>query len=181
MRFGDLDANRHLNNVVFLRYFESARIAFIRTLLPAHDPAAPEALGTGLIFAECTIRYRAPVWFDELVEVTCTIGEVRRSAFEVPFQMHVGEKLVAEGSGLARRLRLRAGPRSAPAGGAARCSRSGSDALDQRAGAEAAAAAHRHEADLLVLVLERVQERRDAGGRRWSPAGGRGPSRRRGC
>ena len=99
VRFGDLDANRHLNNVVFLRYFESARIAFIRTLMPAHDPAAPEALGTGLIFAECTIRYRAPVWFDELVEVTCTIGEVRRSAFEVPFQMHVGEKLVAEGSG----------------------------------------------------------------------------------
>ena len=25
VRFGDLDAMRHLNNVVFLRYFESAR------------------------------------------------------------------------------------------------------------------------------------------------------------
>ena len=30
VRFGDLDAMRHLNNVVFLRYFESARIRFMR-------------------------------------------------------------------------------------------------------------------------------------------------------
>ena len=29
IRFGDLDAMRHLNNVVFLRYFESARIAYL--------------------------------------------------------------------------------------------------------------------------------------------------------
>src|SRR5437764_15231498 len=36
-----------------------------------------------------------------------------------------------------------------------------SDALDQRAGAEPAAAAHRHEPDLLVRALELVQERRD--------------------
>src|SRR3954466_4677003 len=36
-----------------------------------------------------------------------------------------------------------------------------SDALDERGGAEAAAAAHRHEAELLVLVLELVQQRRE--------------------
>jgi acyl-CoA thioester hydrolase len=99
VRFGDLDANRHLNNVVFLRYFETARIAFVRTLLPAHDPTSPEVVGFGLIFAECAIRYRSPVAFDEEVAIRCTIGEVRRSAFEVPFEMHVGDRLVAEGSG----------------------------------------------------------------------------------
>ena len=43
VRFGDLDANRHLNNVVFLRYFESARIAFLGTLIPEHSPTNPEA------------------------------------------------------------------------------------------------------------------------------------------
>src|SRR3954468_13579691 len=37
----------------------------------------------------------------------------------------------------------------------------GLDPLDQRAGAETAATAHRHEADLLVGALELVQERRD--------------------
>ena len=99
VRFGDLDAMRHLNNVVFLRYFETARIAFLRQLFPAHNPSSPEAEGFGLIFAECQIRYRAPVMFDEVVAVTCSVGEVRRSAFEVVFEMHVEEKLVAEGAG----------------------------------------------------------------------------------
>jgi hypothetical protein len=62
VRFGDLDAMRHLNNVVFLRVGcqvrepgTLARIAFIRTLMPAHDPAHPEADRFGLIFAECHI------------------------------------------------------------------------------------------------------------------------------
>jgi acyl-CoA thioester hydrolase len=99
VRFGDLDAMRHLNNVVFLRYFETARIAFLRELSPAHDPARPEADPAGLIFAECHIRYRSPVRFDELVDIECSVGEVRRSAFEMLFAMRVGERLAAEGSG----------------------------------------------------------------------------------
>jgi acyl-CoA thioester hydrolase len=99
VRFGDLDAMRHLNNVVFLRYFETARIAFIRELLPAHDPAHPETERFGLIFAECHINYRSPVYFDEQVAVECAIGEVRRSAFQVKFTMRVGERLAADGYG----------------------------------------------------------------------------------
>jgi acyl-CoA thioester hydrolase len=99
VRFGDLDANRHLNNVVFLRYFETARIAFIRDLLPVHDPTQPEAEGFGVIFAECHINYRSPAYFDEEVAIECSIGEVRRSAFQVLFAMRVGERLAAEGYG----------------------------------------------------------------------------------
>jgi acyl-CoA thioester hydrolase len=100
VRFGDLDAMRHLNNVVFLRYFETARIAFLRTLIPEHSPANPEAgRGFGLIFAECHIKYRSPVSFDEEVAVACTVGEVRRSAFQVCFDMRVGERQAAEGHG----------------------------------------------------------------------------------
>lgn len=99
VRFGDLDAMKHLNNVVFLRYFESARIAFIRRLVPEHDPAHPEDDDFGVIFAECHIAYRSPVYFDEEVEVECSVGEVRRSAFQVLFRMTVGERLAAEGYG----------------------------------------------------------------------------------
>lgn len=99
VRFGDLDAMRHLNNVVFLRYFETARIAFLRQLFPAHNPSSPETEGFGLIFAECRIRYRAPVYFDQVVAVECSVGEIRRSAFEVVFEMKVDDTLVAEGAG----------------------------------------------------------------------------------
>jgi len=99
VRFGDLDAMRHLNNVVFLRYFESARIAYLRELTPGHNPASPEGGGLGFIFAECHISYRSPVHFDEEVAVHCSIGEVRRSAFRVDFEMRVEERLAAEGHG----------------------------------------------------------------------------------
>jgi acyl-CoA thioester hydrolase len=99
VRFGDLDAMRHLNNVVFLRYFETARIAYLRRLMPEHDPSHPERDATGVIFAECNIRYRSPVLFDEVVDIECSVGEVRRSAFEIRFAMRVGERLAADGSG----------------------------------------------------------------------------------
>ena len=99
VRFGDLDAMRHLNNVVYLRYFESARIAFISELSPGHSPANPERGAFGMIFAEAHINYRSPVEFDEEVAVGCSVGEVRRSAFRMDFAMHVGDRLVAEGYG----------------------------------------------------------------------------------
>jgi acyl-CoA thioester hydrolase len=99
VRFGDLDAMRHLNNVVFLRYFETARIAYLRAIVPGHDPANPEADAFGLIFAECHINYRSPVYFDEEVAVRCSIGEVRRSAFQVAFEMTVDDRVAAEGYG----------------------------------------------------------------------------------
>ena len=100
VRFGDLDAMRHLNNVVYLRYFESARIAYIRSLFPAHDPAHPETGTFGVIFAECHINYRAPVHFDEEVAVQCSISDVRRSSFRVDFAMRVEGRLVAAGHGV---------------------------------------------------------------------------------
>jgi acyl-CoA thioester hydrolase len=100
VRFGDLDAMRHLNNVVFLRYFETARIAYLRELVPGHDPARPESDVVGLIFAECHINYRSPVHFDEQLEVHCRIGTVRRSSFRVEFEMRVAGRLAAEGYGV---------------------------------------------------------------------------------
>ena len=99
VRFGDLDAMRHLNNVVFLRYFESARIAYLRALDSRHDPANPEGGAFGFIFAECHINYRSPVAFDEEIAIRCRIGEVRRSAFRIDFRMTVEERLAAEGYG----------------------------------------------------------------------------------
>jgi acyl-CoA thioester hydrolase len=98
VRFGDLDALRHLNNVTFLRYFETARIGYLRTLGPGMDPTT-FLDGFGLIFAECHIAYRSPVLFDEEVTVRCGIGELRRSAFQVTFEMHVDERAVADGWG----------------------------------------------------------------------------------
>jgi len=100
VRFGDLDANRHLNNVVFLRYYETARITYMRHLLPSMQPTQPEQSAFGAIFAECRINYRAPVRYDEQVAIECWITDVQRSSFRIPFRMHVEDRLVAEGHGV---------------------------------------------------------------------------------
>ena len=70
IRFGALDAMRHLNNVVFLRYFETARIAYLRHVAE-HDPANP-------------VRP----------------GDVRRSSFRIEFEMRAADRLLAEGYGV---------------------------------------------------------------------------------
>ena len=98
IRFGDLDAMRHLNNVVFLRYFETARIGYLRELLPEHDPSRPEG-GFGLIFAECQIVYRSPGQFDEEVAIDLRVADVKRSSFKIEFRMRAGERLLADGYG----------------------------------------------------------------------------------
>ena len=88
---------RHLNNVEFLRLFETARIEYLRTVIPEHNPADPDDFG--LIFAECHINYRSPGFYDDLVEITLRPSDIKRSSFRIAFEMHVGDRLLAEGWG----------------------------------------------------------------------------------
>ncbi len=99
VRYGDLDANRHLNNVIFLQFFEDARIAYVRTLAPDHDPTDPGDFG--MIFAEAHINYRAPAFYEEAIRTYIRPSDLRRSSFRVAFRM-VAERdgrLLAEGWG----------------------------------------------------------------------------------
>lgn len=100
VRFGDLDAMRHLNNVAFLQFFESARIAYITSLIPSHRPAEPEG-DWGLIFAECHISYRAPAFFDEQIRTHVRPSHLRRSSVRLEFLMEseTDGRLLAEGWG----------------------------------------------------------------------------------
>ena len=99
VRFGDLDAMQHMNNVEFLRFFETARIDYIRTILPDHQPGRRSAFG--FIFAECHIAYKSPAFFDEQIRTYIRPGELKRSSFRLDFEMRSESdgRLVAEGWG----------------------------------------------------------------------------------
>ncbi len=99
VRFGDLDAMGHLNNVEFLRYFETARISYLRMKLPEHSPTKRDKFGW--ILAECHINYRSPGFFDDDVRIFIRPGELKRSSFELLFEMRAEEdgRLMAEGKG----------------------------------------------------------------------------------
>ena len=99
VRFGDLDAMQHLNNVEFLRFFETARIEYIATLAPDHAPTSPNAFG--FIFAECHISYRAPAFFGDVIRTYIWPAELKRSSLRLAFEMRTenDDRLVAEGWG----------------------------------------------------------------------------------
>ena len=100
VRFGDLDAMQHMNNVEYLRFFETARIDFITQLVPEHRPGSPN--GFGFIFAECHIAYRSPAHFDEDIRTWIRPAELRRSSLRLEFEMCAESdgRLVADGWGV---------------------------------------------------------------------------------
>ena len=98
IRFGDVDAMRHLNNVAALSFFEDARVQYLSQLI-GNDPTTRR--GFGLIFAELRVNYRAPAFFDEEIRTCVKPAEVARSSVRLAFEMRVvdDERLVAEGYG----------------------------------------------------------------------------------
>lgn len=60
--WGDMDSYGHVNNVVYFRYFESARIAYLDRI--GWMEAKP-ASGIGPIMASTEARYRKPLAFPD--------------------------------------------------------------------------------------------------------------------
>lgn len=97
VRFGDLDAMQHMNNVEFLRFFETARIDYLASIAPEHNPTSGSSFG--FIFAECHIAYRSPAHYGEQITTYVWPAELRRSSLRLSFEMVVGDRVVADGWG----------------------------------------------------------------------------------
>ena len=95
--WGDMDALAHVNNTVYLRWFESARIAWWDRLRLRERPHS-ESLGP--ILARTTIDYRLPVTYPDTIEVTTTTlrvgGKSVTLGYKVTSAAH-GNAIVAEG------------------------------------------------------------------------------------
>ena len=66
VRYGDLDAQGHVNNARFLSYVEHARITYLK-VLGLWDGV--DFLNLGLIVADAHIAYRAPIEFGATIRV----------------------------------------------------------------------------------------------------------------
>ena len=98
--FKDIDALKHMNNVEFLRFYENARIAWFRHVVPDYEPVLGGSIG--VIFAECRIAYRSPAHFEEEIRTTILPSELKRSNVRLGFEMHAqGDgRLLADGHGV---------------------------------------------------------------------------------
>jgi acyl-CoA thioester hydrolase len=102
IRWRDLDALGHVNNAVYLTYFELARLAYVRSLLGADAPRDPRTLlpyDFQFILAEVTCHYRSPATLDDQLVVTIWVSQVGRKSYVFEYRINdeVNGRLVAEG------------------------------------------------------------------------------------
>jgi acyl-CoA thioester hydrolase len=96
VRFAELDTQGHLNNVSFLVFVESARMAYATSVAREHPELTASASFTFMI-VEVKISYRSPGHFTDRIETRLRPSAVGRSSFRLDFEMRVGERLLADG------------------------------------------------------------------------------------
>jgi acyl-CoA thioester hydrolase len=98
MRWSDMDAYGHVNNVVFLQYFEMARVDlfFERASLEERT-----GLRRGTVVAEHDIKYLRPVVYSaQPLDVEIWVSNVRAAAFTCHYEIVDHGSLAVTGSTL---------------------------------------------------------------------------------
>lgn len=97
--WGDMDPFNHVNNVIFFRYFESARIGYLQNvgwwqrLLDQN---------VGIIVARQSCRYRRQVRFPDVLKIGVRIQDLRSERFTIAYGAYSQKdgELVAEAESL---------------------------------------------------------------------------------
>ena len=97
--WGDMDAFGHVNNTVFFRWFETARIQFLKAIQFA---AGGESGAVGPILASTSCRFRRPVAFPDTVTVGVRVTSVEEDRFTHAYTVVSAARgeVVAEGEGV---------------------------------------------------------------------------------
>lgn len=82
VRFRDLDARGHVNNAVYLTYFETARM-----MMWSEMTGSLELQRREMIVAEITCTYKSPALFNEVLAVTVRPVAIRRSSFILRYEI----------------------------------------------------------------------------------------------
>jgi acyl-CoA thioester hydrolase len=99
VQWGDQDLLGHVNNVVYFRWFESARMEYFRLV----DFAGGGNGGVGPILASTSCRYKAPLYHPDTVIAGCRVTVVHADRFVMDMALYsealgriaaVGEALI---------------------------------------------------------------------------------------
>ena len=96
--WGEMGSYRHVNNAVYFRYFESARLEYFRRL----DWFAFEReTGIGPILAATQARYRKPLTYPDTISVTARVTSVAEDRFTIEHRIvsHELRAVATEGQG----------------------------------------------------------------------------------
>ena len=85
IRWGDMDAMGHVNNTVYFRYMEQARISWFAALVPAKEAWQ----STGIVIANAVCNYKRPITYPGTVEVKLYVGAPGGSSVPTFYELRV--------------------------------------------------------------------------------------------
>jgi acyl-CoA thioester hydrolase len=94
IRWGDMDAMGHVNNTVYFRYMEQARISWFDALVP--EDAAWKS--TGIVVANCSCNFKRAINYPGTIDVQVYIGEPGGSSVPTFYELSIGGELHADGA-----------------------------------------------------------------------------------
>jgi acyl-CoA thioester hydrolase len=98
MRWSDMDAYGHVNNVVYLTYLEEARVDMLFTL---GAELGAKALSEGVLVARHEIDYRRPlVYHQGGVDIDLWTGAIKGASFEIRYEVRDHETVFARAASL---------------------------------------------------------------------------------
>ena len=97
--WGEMDSLQHVNNIVYFRYFESARIAYFDKL---DIWSYMNETGVGPILASTQCKFKLPLTYPDTVSVGAKISEIEDDRFLMKYLVvsHGHKRVAAEGEGL---------------------------------------------------------------------------------
>jgi acyl-CoA thioester hydrolase len=96
IRWGDMDAMGHVNNTVYFRYMEQARISWFRALVPEREAW----VSTGIVIANASCNYKRAITYPGTVEVRLYVGKPGGSSVATHYELRVDAdpELYADGA-----------------------------------------------------------------------------------
>ncbi len=94
MRFRDLDALGHVNNVTYLTYVETARF---RYFVDVGLASTGDGLQIPYIVAHVSCDFKRPIFLGQQVVVGTRVNEMGRSSIRMGFRIEADGALAAEG------------------------------------------------------------------------------------
>ena len=97
--WGEMDAQQHVNNVVYFRYIENARMAYYDRI-GAMQMKEETGLGTVLASTQCV--YKIPLTYPDTISVGSRIIKIESDRFTMEYRVvsHRLGKVAAEGKGV---------------------------------------------------------------------------------
>lgn len=79
IQWGDMDAFRHVNNVTYVKWGETARIDYFKSI--DFFSSAPEAMEFAPILGFQSVKYIAPVVYPDTIKIGTFVEEIKDDRF----------------------------------------------------------------------------------------------------